>query len=224
MLLHLRPDAASRVLQFQDETDSTTSGSIRSRPPTTIPRRIGTQPNLDPQQRTPNTTPLTIRTSSLKVSRQGGQAAAPSSSAYSFADETKSHQAVTLQTPLLSAEDRSSSDRINQWSSSDLSSLHSYSVISVPVTSYDRTRPHQGSTMLGASFSSSGGGGVPGAAGVEGSSSRFSSPAGRLEGGGSSSRGGSDASANVANPPISAGGRTTSVEAAEEIHKLRLQL
>lgn len=237
-LLFFRPDLASRILQLHDETDSTTSNCLRSRPHgalsstasnTTIPQRVlGTQPIFESNVQRTSAAATTSRTSSLKINRGGAVNQASSSPAYSFADEIKSHHAVTLQTPVLSAEDRSSSDRINHWSSSDLSSLQSCSVISVPVSCYaSNTRPHQSSANRGTSFSSAGFGGSgtrtvgTAASTVEGFNSRYSSPAGRRPDG--SSRGGSEASGGIVNPPMSVG-RPSSLEVVEELHKLRLQL
>lgn len=142
-----------------------------------------------------------------------------SSSIYSFADENRSHQVVTLQTPLLSAEDRSSSERSNQWSSSDLSSIRSYSVISVPVTSHDKTRPYQGSAF-GTSFSSLATGGV--GHNDELQNGRFPSPAGRTGEPGENFQSRNEAPRTSTPSPST--GLTASVDAAEELHRLRLQL
>uniref|UniRef100_A0A5K3EG22 PH domain-containing protein n=1 Tax=Mesocestoides corti TaxID=53468 RepID=A0A5K3EG22_MESCO len=219
--------AIDDCVQHLDVTDSLANTTLRSRPlaiSSAFTKGVETAPwdrqsGPDYQRLLNQATPLTVRTSSLKSHRP--VTAHSSSSAYSFADETKSHQAVTLQTPLLSAEDRSSSDRSNQWSSSDLSSLRSYSVISVPVTSYERIRPLSNSIVFGTSNSSSGGGGV-GHMG-ESQNSRFSSPSGRLDGVGKGIIGRGEMSVGMTSPLLSAD-RTASVDAAEELHKLRLQL
>ncbi|KAL5962363.1 Calcium-dependent secretion activator [Taenia solium] len=207
-------------MQNFDEIDST--ASVHSRQTSALPKVVGTDPitrlsGFESQHSIPQTTPLTIRTSSLKVHRP--MPAHSSSSIHSFADENRSHQVVTLQTPLLSAEDRSSSERSNQWSSSDLSSIRSYSVISVPVTSHDKTRPYQGS-IFGTSFSSSATGGVGHV--DEFQSSRFPSPAGRIGEPGENFQSRNETFGT--SHPSPSTGLIASVDTAEELHKLRLQL
>ncbi|VDM31371.1 unnamed protein product [Hydatigera taeniaeformis] len=206
-------------MQYLGETDSTTSA--RSRQTTAPSTVVGTEPLLrrsgfESQHSIPQATPLTIRTSSLKVHRSIPPHS--SSSIYSFADENKSHQVVTLQTPLLSAEDRSSSERSNQWSSSDLSSIRSCSVISVPVTSHDKTRPYHGS-IFGTSFSSSATGGMGHIDELQ--NGRLPSPAKKTGETGETFQI-RDGTPGISDP--SPDGLNASVDAAEELHKLRLQL
>ncbi|VDK38815.1 unnamed protein product [Taenia asiatica] len=216
---YFRYRTRSRMQNF-DEVDST--ASVHSRQTSALSKVVGTEPltrlpGFESQHSIPQATPLTIRTSSLKVHRP--MPAHSSSSIHSFADESRSHQVVTLQTPLLSAEDRSSSERSNQWSSSDLSSIRSYSVISVPVTSHDKTRPYQGS-IFGTSFSSSATGGVGHVDELQ--SSRFPSPVGRIGEPGENFQSRNETS--VTSHPSPSTGLIASVDAAEELHKLRLQL
>ncbi|KAH9287076.1 Calcium-dependent secretion activator 1 [Echinococcus granulosus] len=219
-LENFRYQTCSR-LQYLDEIDSTRS--VRSRQTSALSKVVETgllsrRSGFESQRSIPKATPLTIRTSSLKFRRP--MLAHSSSSINSFADENKSHQVVTLQTPLLSAEDRSSSGRSNQCSSSDLSSIRSYSVISVPVTSHDTTRSYQDSPIFGTSFSSSATGGV-GRIG-ELRNSRFPSAVGRARGTDENFQSRSETS-GTSNPSLSTG-LISSVDTAEEIHKLRLQL
>ncbi|KAL5112056.1 Calcium-dependent secretion activator [Taenia crassiceps] len=211
--------ACSRM-QYPDDIDS--AATVHLRQTCALPKMVGIEPltrlsGFESQHSIPQATPLTIRTSSLKVHRP--MPAHSSSSIYSFADENRSHQVVTLQTPLLSAEDRSSSERSNQWSSSDLSSIRSCSVISVPVTSHDKTRPYHGS-IFGTSYSSS----ATGGAGHidELPNSRFPSPAGRTGEPGENFQSRNEVY-GTSNPSPSTG-LIASVDAAEELHKLRLQL
>lgn len=114
-------------------------------------------PRFGSQHSTPHSTPLTTRTSSLKFHRP---MPAHSSSICSFADDNKSQYTAALQTFLLCADDRSSSERSNHWSSSDISSTRSFSAVSVPVTSHDKMRPYRDSTTIGTSFSSLSPGGI----------------------------------------------------------------
>lgn len=207
--------------QCADETDSIASG--RSRQTTILSRVNECEPlarwsGFESQQSIPRATPLTTRTSSLKVHRP--VPAHSSSSFYSFADDNRSHQVITLQTPVLSPEDQSSSERSNQWSSSDLSSIRSCSVISVPVTSHDKTRPYQGSTIFGTSVSSSTTGGIV-QTGEPLTSSRYPSP-GRRRGTEESTQSRSETTA-TSNASLSTG-PSTSVDVAEELHNIRLQL
>ena len=203
--------------QYLDETLST--ASTRSRQTTILSRvdetdSVVNRSGFDSHHSTPYSTPLTTRTSSLKAHRP--MPAHSSSSIYSFADDNKSQQAVTLQTFLLSVEDRSSSEKSNQWSSSDISSTRSYSAVSVPVTSHDKTRPHQGSIAFGTSISSSATGGMG-----ELHNTRFPSPAGKRETGENVLIRNESSETSI---PIPSTGLTASVDAAEELHKLRLQL
>lgn len=149
---------------------------------------------------------LTVRTSSLKGHR-------PASHDDSHTDETQSLFPLSSHKLLapFSVDDRASLQ--SNWSSGqpssvDLSSLQSYSAVSVPATfdrnlsSLVRNRP---ATMLGgASISSSG----P----MEGSS-RFSSPIGRFD------------QPDLRNPALTHGQSSSATsDFAEEMHKNRLQL
>ncbi|VUZ51062.1 unnamed protein product, partial [Hymenolepis diminuta] len=128
--------------QYPDETDSIASN--RSRRTAVLSKvneaeALSRRSGFESQQSIPRANLLSTRTSSMKVHRP--MPTSSSASIYSFADDNRSpHHVVTLQTPVLSAEDRSSSDQSNQWSSSDLSSIRSCSAISVPVTSYDKAK------------------------------------------------------------------------------------
>nr|CDS27885.1 calcium dependent secretion activator 1 [Hymenolepis microstoma] len=209
--------------QHLDETDSIVSN--RSRQATIVSRvkeseSLSRRSGFEPQHSIPQTNPLATRTSSMKVHRP--MPTSSSASIYSFADDNRSsHQAVTLQTPVLSAaEDRSSSDRSNQWSSSDLSSIRSCSIVSVPVTSYDTTRPYEGSAVFGTSASSYATS-LIGPSGEPLGSSRYPST-GERRGTEESNRSRSETT-GTSNASLSTG-PSTSADAAEDLHKLRLQL
>uniref|UniRef100_A0A158QIN9 PH domain-containing protein n=1 Tax=Rodentolepis nana TaxID=102285 RepID=A0A158QIN9_RODNA len=206
-----------------DETDSIVSS--RSRQTATVSKvketeSLSRRSGFESQQSITQTNPLTSRTSSMKVHRP--MPSSSSASIYSFADDNRSqHQAVTLQTPVLSAaEDRSSSDRSNQWSSSDLSSIRSCSIVSVPVTSYDTTQPYEGSAIFETSASSYANS-LIGPSGEPLGSSRYPSPGerrGTVESNRSRSETTGTSNASLSTVP------STSADAAEDLHKLRLQL